>query len=180
MTAISEETEVVATPEVAKSRLSIVVILSVLLGILSTVLVGGVLFHFHESNEMQGEVTTLSVALKEKSQALDEMKLQIEELSKQVYVLKEYSIARSQKTDKKEKQEAVAVTSTDTEASSPKAPDENGVSGSPTAKGARKPEEKKPEPQNCELVGKSPEEQAATLKRCVGMMDAPPGKSQLR
>ena len=33
----------------------------------------------------------------------------------------------------------------------------------------------KPEAENCELVGKSPEEQAATLRRCVGMMDAPKG-----
>lgn len=39
---------------------------------------------------------------------------------------------------------------------------------------------KSPPRQDCELVGKSPEEQAETLKRCVSLIDSPPRRAGSR
>ena len=163
MTTPREETE---TPEVVptttRPRLSIVVILSLLLGSVLTLLVGGALLYFQQRSALQGEVRVATEALKEKSQALVEMKAQIEALSKQMYSLKEYALARAGAEGEKKTENVL-----------PEVP-------APASKPAPAPEPapvvaKKPAPEapNCGLVGKSPEEQAATLKRCVMLMDSP-------
>ena len=51
---------------------------------------------------------------------------------------------------------------------------------SPVFPDSRVAKKNKPEGPNCELVGKSPEEQAATLKRCVSLMDGDSGKALAR
>ena len=48
---------------------------------------------------------------------------------------------------------------------------EKPVAGAPAAKGST---------QNCDLMGKTPEEQAATLKRCVSLIDPPTPQSRQR
>jgi len=141
-----EETE---TPEVApttsKPRLSIVVILSLLLGSVFTLLVGGALLYFQQRSALQGE-----------------MKAQIEALSKQMYSLKEYALARAGAEGEKKTENVL----TEVPAPAPKP----ALAPEPAPVVVKKPT---PEAPNCGLVGKSPEEQAATLKRCVMLMDSP-------
>ncbi len=179
VTTRSEEPEVVVEEKAVKSRLSIVVILSILLGILLTIFAAGVSFHFQQRRAMEAEVTAAKVELQEKAKALDEMKAQFEVLSKQVYALREYSIARSHKAVDADKTKATAGASADPAANSPQPSVASGKCDTSATPDSRKPK-KKPDSENCELVGKTPEEQAATLKRCVGLMDSPRDKARSR
>lgn len=180
MTTPREETEV---PEVAmaaaKPRLSIVVILALLLGSVLTLLVGGAFLYFQQRNALQVEARVATEALKEKNQALGEMKGQIEALSRQMHSLKEYALARSSSESEKKTESVLpevptqaatsaVVSKTAGNKESAKVPVAPASETAPAE--AKKPA---PEAQNCGLVGKSPEEQAATLKRCVMLMDSP-------
>ena len=188
MTTPREETE---TPEVAptttKPRLSVIVILALLLGSVLTLLVGGAVLHFQQRSALQNEARVATEALKEKSQALGEMKVQIEALSRQMYSLKEFALARAGAEGEKKTENALpeAPVSATTPAATSKAVGNKERAKLPVAPAAAPgpvpaPEPapvvaKKPAPevQNCGLVGKSPEEQAATLQRCVMLMDLP-------
>ena len=79
----------------AKPRLSVVVVLAMLLGVVLTILLVSAYFNSQRINALQDEVQVTRAALKDKSQAVEEMKTQIEALSKQMSLLKEYSVARS-------------------------------------------------------------------------------------
>ena len=89
-----------------------------------------------------------------------------------MHLLKEYSIAHSSRLGDKNKKPETAAPKTP-EASPPTPAAEAG--STPAASSPLPPKVRKPKPksdaQNCELVGKSAEEQAATLQRCVGAMD---------
>ena len=164
-----EESEVTqeALP-VAKPRLSIVVVLAMLLGVLLTVLVASAYFNYQRITALQDEVLVTQSALKGKSQAVEEMKTQIEALSRQMDHLKEYSVARSV-TERANKSDKVAPA---VAAEAPKP--ESGKAEKPTPAPSVPEKVKKPKPEspNCELVGKSAQEQAETLKRCVDLMDS--------
>ena len=181
MTVPREEPEVTKeVPPVAKSRISIVIILAMLIGILLAVGSVGAYLHVRQKNELQDELRVFEVALKEKNLALDEMKAQIEALSKQMYLLKEYSIARSSRVSEKNSESAAPAA--DAAANALKTPGAKENAGLPEVPALASEKAKKPKPEtpNCELVGKTPAEQAATLQRCVGLMDSPPGKSRSR
>lgn len=185
MTNDSEEPEVSEAPPVAKPRISVVIMLSMLLGVMLTVGVAGMLLHLRKSNALEKEMIAAREDLKEKSIALEEMKAQIEALSKQMNVLKEYSIARSSSPGEKNKKAESPVPAADAKAITPPAADAKEgavVPDVPVVPALPKVPKKnvKPEGQSCELVGKSPEEQTATLKRCVGMMDMPKEKAGAR
>jgi len=90
-----EEPEVAEQAPPAKTRLTAVVILSLLLGILLTLMFAGGIAYVQRSKALHAQLETVSGQLKEKSATLDEMKTQIEVLSRQMNLLKEYSIARS-------------------------------------------------------------------------------------
>lgn len=183
-----EVSEVV--PIAAKPRLSIVVILAMLLGILLTILSAGSYLHFQQISALQNEVRVVKEALKKKSIAEEEMRAQIEALSSQMHSLKEYSLARSGAEGEK-KPENVApdvvvldpAPAKDVVVDTKKivAPAEQAVVTVPAPIPAPVAVKKsKPETQNCDLVGKSVEEQAATLKRCVNLMDSPGEKPRAR
>lgn len=176
MTPHSEEPEIAVEPPVAKSNISLVVVLSTSLGILLTVLAAGAYLHFQKSSAMQSELAAANEVLKEKNLLLDEMKAQIDVLSRQVHVLKEYSVARSHTAREKDKNSESADPAAGSVEDASKSPGEKGKTGSQELPAPQSAKKKKPEADNCELVGKSPEEQAATLRRCVGMMEAPGGK----
>lgn len=195
MTTPREETE---APEVApvstKPRLSIVVILAILLGSVLTLLVGGTFLYFQQRSALQDEARVAKDALKEKSQALGEMKAQIEALSRQMYSLKEYALARSGAEGEKKKENALpevlvpavgsaTVAKAAGNKETAKLPVAPVAAPAPASKPASAPEpapavvkKATPEVQNCGLVGKSAEEQAATLRRCVMLMDSPSEK----
>lgn len=170
-----EEPEISAEePLVIKPRISVVVILSILLGVLLALGSVGAYWHWQQSNALQAEMRVATAALKEKSVAVDEMKAQIEALSKQMYLLKEYSVARSSAAGESK---AEAATPSNAAADTKDAAVVEAPTPAPVPVKAKKP---KPETQNCELVGKSAEEQAATLKRCVTLIDSPGDKARSR
>ncbi len=174
----SEEPDVAEETPSGKPKLSIVVILSVLLGILLTLGVGGALFHFRESKALQAQVRAISVELENKNLALDEMKTQIEALSSQMHVLKEHSIARSGLASEKDSKKESTAPALDASANALKSPGAKAKTGSPEVPAPPKVVKPKPAAQNCELVGKSPEDQAATLRRCVSLLDPPTPKEK--
>ena len=181
MTTLNEESEVVEEAPDRSPKLTIVVILSTLLGVLLTVIVAGAFLYHQSSKALQAEVRGAKDALKEKSLALDEMKAQFEVLSRQVHLLKEYSVARSNAAGEKvKKAEGAAPAVLDNAAIAPKSPAARETAAAPEP--PIPPKAKKPQTvaQNCELVGKSPEEQAATLQRCVNLIDPPREKPHTR
>ena len=180
----SEETEVVEEAVAEKPKISIVILLSVLLGILLTlVAIGSVLF-YQRSKDLQAEVLAVKMELKEKALVQGELQGQIEALSRQMAALKEYSIARSSSPRVKEVKPDPSVDTVQPVVKSPAETGQATVTGSvsepvpilptPVPPKVKRP---KPEGQSCELVGKSAEQQAATLKRCVGLMDTPKEKT---
>ena len=199
-----EETPVVAEePRARLPKMTLVVIsLSVLLGImLMGVIIGGVLY-MQKTRSLQAEVAAFKKDMKERERIHGELQAQIEALSRQVDVLKEYAVARSRPEaqealvskgeqpsvkasgETKEISEKPVVSSQ--EASAPResakgaktavvgkqADSERDGASSPTIP----PKIKRPgaEGFSCDLTGKSQEEQALILKRCVGVMDTPP------
>lgn len=180
MTTRSEEPEVVAEEEVAKPKNAIIIIMSVLLGALLTVLIAGAVFHFQNSAKLQAEIAAAKRALKEKTQELDETRTQIEALFKQLSLLKDSSAARSHSpTEEGRGRVSTAPAGAAADAPAVGVTDEKAI---PPASPAAPTKVKKPKPasDNCDLVGKTPEEQAATLKRCVNLMDSPGEKPRSR
>jgi len=197
----SETPEVIEETTVTKSKFPLVIVLSVLLGIaLLIVAIGGVLF-YQRSKALQAEVIAVKKDMKEKNSAHVELQKQVEALSQQMNLLKDYSIARSGGETKaleaqpaaaaesvppglKPVPESVPATPAKTNAvaskSNPVAAVAPATAPEIVAPPAQKVIRQKPEGQSCELLGKSAEEQAATLKRCVGAMDAPKEKSRTK
>lgn len=174
----SEEPEVVEEAPKEKSKLSLVVILSVLLGILLTLGGGGAVLHLRESKALQAEMLSIQAELKKKNVALEDMQEQIGALSSQLSILKDSAAARSGSASERAKQKETAAQVADGSESKPSSSKEK--AGSPEVPVPPKVVKPKPPAQNCELVGKSPEEQAATLKRCVGLIDQPSPKEKAR
>ncbi len=171
MKADSEEPQIADEAPVVKWRLTIVVALSMLSGILFTVIVVGGFFYYRETRTLRAETFAAKSQLTEKSIALAEMKAEIDALSRQMYALKDYSIARSGRSAEKNKTAENAVAA-DTATAAPVV--ETAVATPATASPPKVRKIKpKPDGQSCELVGKSAAEQAATLKRCVTVMDNP-------
>jgi cell division protein FtsL len=193
----SEETEVVEDTPVVKPRFTPVIVLSVLLGMLMTVVAVGSLLSYQRGRAVNAEMQALKNELKERNRVHDDLQTQIEALSRQMAVLKEYSVARSSAAvrAREAKPEAEAKANADATvvqspppvavgappvSDKPAASDKLQVSAPAVSPPAVSPppepprvKRSKPEGQSCELVGKSAEEQAAILKRCVGLMDAP-------
>jgi len=177
-----EEAEVGEELPAVKPKLTMVVILAMLLGILLTLMATGGVLYYQRSSALQAEVHAARDELKGKSQELAEMKAQIEVLSRQMHALKEYSIAHSTAIGDKNTKTEVAAPAGDSGQKPGILPEAKASAGAPPA--AEAPKLKKPkakaEGQDCELLGKSPEQQAATLQRCVSMMNAPPPRETSR
>ena len=166
----SEEVEVApAVVPASPPKLTLVVILAALLGVLLTVIAAGAWLHYQQRAAWDAEVLTLKDALKKKAVALDEMQAQNATLGKQLKILKAYSIASSTAaSDKSSKAESVAAP----------AEGEPKPKAAPKTPVSTKAKQAKAQPQDCELIGKTPEQQAATLQRCVSQIESPPAKPQ--
>lgn len=169
------ESEVVEELPAAKPKLSIVVILAMVLGALLVVGVFAVIMHVQTSKSLKSEVLALKKELTEKDLAYEDMTKQVEALSRQIELLKENAIASSSGAGGRGDPAAVKP--------GPQAANVPLEAGK-LAEGQEKtaPEEPAPPPRvkkpksdkpNCELVGKSKEEQEETLKRCVSLVDPP-------
>lgn len=166
-----EAIEVTQEAPSGKSKITVVVALAMLLGSLLTVIAFGAFAHYRKTVALEEEILLLEGALKERRSALDAMEAQIKVLSKQIQVLKEHSIARSGASGERSKKVPGSVPEGDSEEGVETLPDSSESKGSSVAP----PRAKKTTAavHNCEVAGKSPQEQAASLKRCVGLADLP-------
>ncbi len=179
MTNASDEKDVPEEAPATKPRLSIVVVLSAVLGVMLALGVVGAVLHIQSSRTLRAEVVAVKKELVQKSLALDGMKEQIDALSQQMRALREYSVARSGASAGNGKPREDAVPSAEAVVKEPVAPVAARKTESPAVPAKPAVKKQKPPPQNCELVGKSPDEQAATLKRCVSLIDPPAEKKRV-
>jgi hypothetical protein len=181
----SEEIPVVVDDGAARpARLTMVVILAMLVGILLTLIAAGAVLHYRQGVALDEQVSALRGELRKKDIALEEMQAQNATLAKHVKVLKGYSIASS-----------IASSETAINAGSAAAVANGGEgSGSGPDAAAKKnvppqtavaPQARKTTAggtgsagtQDCNLVGKSADQQVATLQRCVSLIDSPQRQS---
>ena len=172
-----------------KPRFTPLVIVSMLFGFLLCLGSVGVYFSYQKNRGLEAEIVMAREEIKKRDIALDDMKAQVEALSRQIRALKEFSVARS-RSNGAGKAVVAPESALPSEVSAvptpmPSSPaNTKEVAKENTGSAARadappvpaKAKQAKPDAQNCELVGKSPAEQAATLKRCVGVMDDVAGK----
>jgi len=183
MTAESNETDVVAEAPASRSGRLPLIILSALLGVVILAgVIGGVVSHQNtkalraELLAVKSEIKTLKDASqpRDTSPALDmalkEMKGEVEALSGQIKALTA-SVAAHSAPEEPNAKSAGGETSAQSLQGKAKSPEPNGHVKAEAAP------EKKPDVRNCNLLGKSPEEQAAILKRCVSLID-PPGEQR--
>ena len=154
-----EVAEVVPDVPVSQSKFTLVIMLAALLGVLVTLIAAGSWWHYQQRAAWDAQVQSLKDALKQKNIALADLQAQNAALAKHLNLLKGYSIARS------------------TAATDPAPPAERAApAGSEARPASASGKAKKAKPLNCELVGKTPEQQAATLQRCVSQLDSPAAK----
>lgn len=170
---MSDEVEASESVEVApkgKPLALLVLVLSVLLGIAVIAGIGSSVFYFRGAKSVSAELAAMKkevAELKALAQqpkpekdapaldaALNDMKKQIESLSAQIGVLMT-SIAERAASEGAAAEQLVQ---------------KNGASATPEVRKAEA-SPKKMEVKNCNLIGKSPEEQAAILKHCVNLID---------
>lgn len=168
MTRENKDEEVIEAAPQPKPKLALVVILSILTGVLLTWAVGATVYHFQSGKALQAELAVAKEEAKRKTLMIDELQEQIAGLSKQIHALRDFSVAKASGVAG----EAIAA------AGKQQPPAEASPSTTPAGTTATKetpspPVAKKPKPAglDCQLVGKSAEEQMATLQRCTKAMD---------
>ena len=169
----SEVIEVAPEVPASQAKLTLVAILAASLGVTLTLIVAGIWWHYQQRAAWDAQVQTLKDTVQQRDTALADLRAQNASLAKHVKLLKEYSIARStadggQATPVERTAPAVgaAKSAGGATASLPSTP-----STAPRTSAAGRT--KKAKAQDCELVGKTPEQQAATLRRCVSQIDPP-------
>lgn len=167
MTRENKDEEVVEAAPQPKPKLALVVILSILTGVLLTWAIGATVYHFQSGKALQAELAVAKEEAKRQTLMVDELQEQIAGLSKQIHALRDFSVAKAS---------GVAADSI-AAAEKRQPPAEASPSAAPAAattkEAAPPPVAKKPKPAglDCQLVGKSAEEQMATLQRCTQAMD---------
>ena len=158
----SEEIEVVPEVPASPAKLTLVAILAALLGVLLTLLGAGIWLHYQQRAAWVEQEQSLQDTVQKNNIALSDLRAQNASLAKQLKFLKEYSIASS-------------TSGGQAPLAEPAAPAGSAVkpAGSAAARQSAAGKAKKAKAQDCELVGKTPEQQAATLRRCVGLIDPP-------
>ncbi len=176
----NEKTEVAdSLPETAP-RFTPLVVVSMLFGFVLCLGMVAAYLAYGKIRSLQGDIVAVREEVKKKNAALQDRQEQIEALSRQISALKEHSVARSRNNaTPREAIPPVGSSSPATSIVSAPGVQLPGIATKPGAGIAVQPRKKKaqPETENCELVGKSPEEQAATLKRCVSVMDGIAGSA---
>jgi hypothetical protein len=162
----NEEKPVEAPPE-AKPKITLVIILSILTGVLLTLLTGGAIYHFQSAKAAAANLSAAKEELRQKALLLTELQEQVTGLSKQVHALRDYSVARASGVAA----QAIAASALPpkTETPAPAKPDPETAKKEPVPEPVVK--KTKPAGLDCQIVGKSPEEQMATLQRCAKAME---------
>lgn len=162
----SREEEVVEAPPEKKPKLTLVVILSMLTGALLTFSIAGTVYHFQSGAAREAELATTKDELARKTLLLDEQQEQIAGLSRQVHALKEFAVAKASAVAAA----TVSETSTPGTSSPTSAPAPETEKNIPAVVPVSR-KKAKAESQDCQLTGKSQEEQAETLQRCMQTID---------
>ena len=191
MTTDGNEAQVVEDVPKSRSGVLPLIILSVLLGIVIIAGVVGAVLSYQSAKASRAELLAMKkeveaikemTAPKENSASLEaalkDMKHQIETLSAQINVLMASVSEHASPEAPTAKSEAgggktAAPTSSETAGQAQQGKKQSSESPA-SAKSESAP--KKPDVRNCDLIGKSPEEQAATLERCVSLIDPPEEK----
>ena len=184
-------------PRPRMSKMSwLIIAFSAVLGVLFLALIGGGLYFAKKTGALQNEVTAFKKEIKElkgRAQLADDIPAQIAALKREVETVKtelgahlvaEAAKAQAAEKEAKEKaaqkeakEKAEAKSSVSARGASEKAPAKESVKDPKAASApvdAGKSKRPVSESFSCDISGKSPEEQAAILKRCVSVMDAPP------
>ena len=158
----NEVAEVLPEVPASQPKLTLVAILASLLGVLVTLIATGSWWHYQQRAALDAQVQSLKEVVKQKNIALADLQAQNASLAKHLNLLKGYSIASS------------------TVAAAPATPAEHAApAGNEAPRTSVAGKAKKAKPLDCELVGKTPEQQAATLQRCVRQIESPPAKPRL-
>ena len=155
----NEVAEVVPEAPVSQPNLALVAILAALVGVLVTLIATGTWWHYQQRAALDAQVQSLKEVVKQKNVALADLQAQNASLAKHLNLLKGYSIASST---------VAAAPATPAEQAAPAGSEASRTSAAGKAKKAR--------PLDCELVGKTPEQQVETLQRCVRQIDSPSAK----
>ena len=78
-----------------KLALTLLVALSIAVGVLLTLLIGGTLYHFQAGAAVSNELAATKEELKRKTLQLGQMEVQVSGLSNQIHTLKEFAIAKA-------------------------------------------------------------------------------------
>ena len=151
----NEVAEVIPKGPASEPKLTLVAILAALVGVLVTLIATGSWWHYQQRAAFDAQVQSLKEFVKQRNIALADLQAQNASLAKHLNLLKGYSIASST---------AAAVPATPAEHALP--------AGSEAPRASAAGKTKKAKPLDCELVGKTPEQQAATLQRCVKRIDS--------
>ena len=168
-------------------------------GLLVLLLIGGEIYAVAKVRGLQSELTTVRKELKERGRVVGEQQAQLAALAQQVDALKADLAAKMAEIEaRNEAAKAAEVKPAVEPPAKPGAPAAVHKTSAPAEKQpAAKPEPvkadvakpgaavsaapkteaakaKAAEAFSCDLTGKSPEEQAKILKRCVSVMDTPP------
>ncbi len=176
----ADESRVVEEVVSGKPRLSLTVILVIALGVLLAGSLVAIVWQVRSAATLRTEVLALKKQLKEKVAEHDESQAKVEQLideneklSEQVGLLKEYAVASSRGASSSQLKAECATAAGGTSGTEIKQEVVQGGTVQPEPelpKRTKKPKSDKP---NCELVGKTKEEQEETLKRCVSLIDLP-------
>lgn len=192
------EAAVEAPPPRPPKRVVAMVLIGLTVFVLVTVLSGGVYF-YQRSKVLSAEVVAMRNELKRKSESFETMQSQLEALSRQMALLKEFTVARSvnlrEANVRLEKlndslaaptgkanaaaEPAPAVSAAPAAAAKPATPPVATPAAQAAAPSTSVPAKAKPakaDSLSCDLVGKTPEQQKEILVRCVNVMDTPPPK----
>ncbi|SDH09387.1 hypothetical protein [Propionivibrio dicarboxylicus] len=170
-------------------------------GLFVLILIGGEIYFAVKTRTLQSELTTVRKELKERGRVAGEQQAQLAALAQQVEAMKTALAAKSESDAKEEAAKAPTEAKPAEAAAKPvaepakpvapaaahKAPvaaEKQPVAAKNEAPKAEAPKAEAPKPApakakasdafSCDLAGKSPEEQAVILKRCVSVMDMPP------
>jgi hypothetical protein len=157
-----DEEPVPPAPEV-KPRFTLIVVLSILLGVMLTLNIIGIIYHFQSRKGVEAALATAIEDARQKTLLLTGMQDQVAGLSKQIHALKDFSVARAravaEEVSTTGKLEQPAHTAAPVPVEAPIVIAKPNVRKTP------------PGEMDCQLVGKSAEDRAETLKRCAAAMD---------
>jgi len=178
-------------PSGTKLNLVVMLSLAILVGVLLAGAAFGTYFYVQKANDFEAKVKTMASSLEAKDQTIAGLLDQIKALSRQMYLLRDYAIARSSAVKPAEDVNVVqdaevhdpiptAKPAATAAAGAVAHPDHdapaNALASHPKDKTPKAQPVHKSRAQNCDLVGKSPAEQVEILRRCVSLIDPPENK----